>query len=477
MNIILNPNKHQINMMYAQWKVNRHNDIQVFDAYIRKSQYHNSYAVFAGLERIINYIHSLRFSQEDIEYLKRQPEEYDCAFLEVLKKWKFTGTISAVPEGTIVFPNEPIIRLEAKAFEAQLIKTALLNFINYETFVTTKASRIKLVSPEDYFLDFGTSSRAQEVQTAIWGARSTYIAGFDGTCNLEAGKQFHIPTIGTHTHSWIMGFDTEIEAFRTFAEAYKNQTILLVDTYNTLKSGVPNAIKIAKELEEKGHKLKGIRLDGGDIVYLSKVARKMLNEAGLNYVSIMASNLDENDIFNLKAEGAKIDVWCIGNQLLTTEDKLPSAVFELVARKIDTMYDPVIRISDDPENITTPGLKKVYRIVGEHSNKAEGDYIVFEEEDVQNLKEIKMFNPIHTYIRKLVKEFFALELLTPIFLNGKQVYELPTLKQIREYHIEQINLFWEEYLRKMNPAIYPVDLSPTVWNTKMKLINLRKYKS
>ncbi|MDF2663655.1 MAG: PncB [Paenibacillus sp.] len=472
--LTLHTDKYQINMIYAHWKLNRHNQVRVFDAYFRKNPFNNGYAVFAGLERIVHYINALRFDEDDIAYLREQSEGYEEAFLDELKRLKFTGSLHAVPEGTVVFPNEPIIRVEARIFEAQLIETALLNFMNYQTLIATKASRIRRVAPRDTLFEFGTR-RAQEADAAIWGSRAAYIAGFDGTSNMESGKLFRIPTVGTHAHAWVMDFDTELEAFEAFAQVHPDHAVLLVDTYDTLKSGVPNAIRVGKQLEQRGHKLRGIRLDSGDLAYLSIQARKMLDEAGLDYVTITASNdLDENLIFDLKAQGARIDAWGVGTQLITAADN-PSlgGVYKLVARKQGDDYVPVIKISGNPEKITTPGMKTVYRIVGQHG-KAEGDYIAFVHERVKEAKKLKLFDPVHTYLQKDVTDFEAVELLQPVFEGGKQVGRLPGLDEIRAYHNNQLDLFWDPYLRKMNPEPYPVDMSETVWNAKMDLI--AKYK-
>ncbi|WP_078548463.1 nicotinate phosphoribosyltransferase [Litchfieldia alkalitelluris] len=471
----LHTDKYQINMIYAHWKLNRHEQVRVFDAYFRHLPFDNGYAVFAGLERIIHYINNLRFSEDDIAYLRQQPERYDEGFLEELRNFKFSGTIFSVEEGEIVFPNQPIIRVEARIFEAQLIETALLNFMNYQTLIATKASRVIQSSPNDQFFEFGTR-RAQEADAAIWGARAAYIVGFAGTSNVESGKRFGIPAIGTHAHSWVMDFDSEIDAFRAYAEVFPDLTVLLVDTYDTLKSGVPNAIKVAKELEEKGHKLKGIRLDSGDLAYLSKKARGMLDEAGLEYVSIIASNdLNEHVIVDLKVQGAKINSWGVGTQLITAADQ-PSlgGVYKLVARKEDGEYKPVIKISGNPEKVTTPGLKDVYRIVSKQTNKAIGDYIAFTDENVKEASQLKMFHPVHTFMEKTVKDFNAQEVLKPIFKKGIQVYQLPSLEQVRQFHKSQLSLFWEEYQRKLNPEQYPVVLSENVWNVKMELLSKHK---
>jgi len=476
-NLTLHTDKYQINMMYGQWKLKRHNNIRVFDMYYRKNPFGNGYAVFAGLERVIEYINNLKFTKEQIEFLREQPECYDEEFLSELESFKFTGTIHAVQEGTIVFANEPLVRVEGRIFEVQLIETAILNFINYQTLIATKASRVRKVAPQDKLFEFGTR-RAQEADAAIWGGRAAYISGFDATSNMETGRKFNIPTVGTHAHAWVMDFDTELEAFRAFASVHPDHTVLLVDTYDTLKSGVPNAIKVGKEMEKKGKKLKGIRLDSGDLAYLSREARRMLDEAGLNYVSISASNdLDENVIFDLKAQGAKIDSWGVGTQLITAADNPAlGGVYKLVVKKDGKKDVPVIKISGNPEKVTTPGLKNVYRIVSKHNQKAEGDYIAFTNEDMSKHKRLKMFDPVHIYLHKFVTDFEAIELLTPVFVSGKQVYKTPSLEEIRTYHQKQISLFWGEYLRRSNPEVYPVDLSEDVWNTKMDLINKSKLK-
>lgn len=474
--LTLHTDKYQINMMYAHWINGTHNKRVVYEAYFRKLPFGNGYAVFAGLERIIHYIRSLRFDEESLAYLAKQEENYDPRFLEELKQFRFTGDIYSVEEGSLVFASEPLIRVEGRVFEAQLIETAMLNFMNYQTLIATKASRIRMVSPEDVFLEFG-SRRAQEADAAVWGARAAYIAGFDATSNMRAGMLFGIPAKGTHAHSWVQNHDSEEEAFRRYAEALPDQVTLLVDTYDTIRSGVPNAIKIAKEMEEKGKHMNGIRLDSGDLAYLSVQARKMLDEAGLDYVKIVASNdLDENTILDLKAQGSRIDIWGVGTQLITAADQ-PSlgGVYKIVAREENGHMIPTIKISGNPEKVTTPGLKDLYRIINRQTGKAEADYITLqEEEDVKEGRKIKLFDPVHPYIYKYVENYEAVGLLKPIFLKGEQVYECPSIEQIRSYHKEQLRMFWPEYLRKLNPEKYPVDLSIKAWDLKMRL--LREYR-
>lgn len=469
-NSALHTDKYQLNMMYAYWKNNTHNRKVTFEAYFRKNPFKNGYTVFAGLERIVRYINQLSFTESDIEYLAKQEENYDTDFLNELRDFKFSGNIYAVQEGEIVFPNEPLIRVEARVFEAQLIETALLNFMNYQTLIATKASRIKQVTKDDTALEFG-SRRAQESTAAIWGARAAYIAGFDGTSNLLAGKLFDIPTKGTHAHSWVQNHDSEEEAFSSFIHALPHQAVLLVDTYDTLNSGIPNAIKIGEMLEKQGKKLIAIRLDSGDLARLSIEGRKLLDEAGMEHVEIMASSdLDEEVIMHLKMQGAKITSWGVGTKLITGGNyPALGGVYKIVARESDGVLAPVIKLSEDAVKISTPGPKKVYRIINEDTNKSEGDYLAFDYEVIDD-QPLKMFDPLFPHKFKYVHNYKVLELMKPIFVNGRQVYELPSMKEIRTYHQQQIGYIWEETLRLLNPQTYFVDLSQDVWDMKQSLI-------
>lgn len=476
--LALHTDKYQINMMYAHWIGGTHNRQAVFEAYFRKLPFGNGFAVFAGLERIAAYIRELAFTEEDLAYLAEQEERYDPRFLEELRVFRFTGDLYAVPEGSLVFPNEPLLRVEARVFEAQLVETAILNFMNYQTLIATKAARVKQAAGQDVLLEFGTR-RAQEADAAIWGARAAYISGFDATSNLRAGRLFGIPTKGTHAHAWVQGHDTEEEAFLKYAEALPEQVTLLVDTYDTLKSGVPNAIKVGQKLRERGHKLSGIRLDSGDLAYLSRNARRMLDEAGFTDTHIVASNdLDENVIFNLKAQGARIDSWGVGTQLITAADQ-PSlgGVYKLVARELaDGSMEPVIKISGNPEKVTTPGKKELYRIINQETGKAEADYLAGPEESgILEGERIKLFDPVHPYLFKYVEGYKAVTMLKPVFEGGVQTAEMPKLEEIRRYHREQLELFWPEHLRKLNPELYPVDLSVALWEQKMDII--RRHRS
>ncbi|GAB2672175.1 nicotinate phosphoribosyltransferase [Paenibacillus thermoaerophilus] len=474
--LTLHTDKYQINMMYAHWYHGTLNRKAVFEAYFRKLPFGNGYAVFAGLERIVRYLQELHFNEADIAYLASQEEGYDPAFLEELRRFRFTGNLWCVPEGTVVFPNEPLLRVEATVFEAQLIETALLNFLNFQTLIATKASRIRQVAPHDVLMEFG-SRRAQEADAAIWGARAAYIAGFDATSNLRAGQMFGIPTKGTHAHAWVQVHDSEEQAFERYASALPHQVTLLVDTYDTLASGVTHAIEVAKALEKQGRRMQAIRLDSGDLAYLSKAARRMLDEAGLSYVKIVASNdLDENIILDLKAQGARIDSWGIGTQLITAADN-PSlgGVYKLVARERiggdSRGYEPVIKISGNPEKVTTPGIKDVYRIINRKTGWAEADYVALEEEtEIGQDGVLELFDPVHPYLRKRVEDFEAVKLLQPVFRDGRLARELPGLDEIREYHRSQLALLRQEYLRKLHPEIYLVTPSPRTWRLKMDMI-------
>ncbi|NQX67514.1 nicotinate phosphoribosyltransferase [Paenibacillus alba] len=472
-NLTLHTDKYQINMMYAHFLQGTDKAKAVFEVYFRKLPFEGGYAVCAGLERVVQYIQNLHFGEEEIAYLRMQEENYREDFLSALRDFKFRGDLQAIPEGTLVFPNVPLVRVVGSIFEAQLVETAILNFVNYQTLIATKASRIKQVAPNDVLLEFGTR-RAQEADAAIWGARASYVAGFHATSNLRAGMLFGIPTKGTHAHAWVQAHDTEEEAFRAYADALPEQVTLLVDTYDTLRSGVPNAIRTARRLQSRGKRMNAIRLDSGDLAYLSQQARHMLDEAGFPEVKIVASNdLDENIIEGLKAQDAKIDVWGVGTQLITAADQ-PSlgGVYKLVAREKDGVIVPVIKISGNPEKVTNPGFKDAYRIMNKKTGKAEADYLALQqEEDVKNGERIKLFDPIHPYIFKFIDHYEAIPLLQNIFAGGELVYKLPSLDEIRAYHAEQMKSFWPQYLRKLNPEGYRVNLSTALWKLKMDLIH------
>ncbi|MBE1555623.1 nicotinate phosphoribosyltransferase [Sporosarcina limicola] len=468
--LALHTDLYQINMTETYWEDGIHNKKAVFDVYFRSLPFNNGYAVFAGLERVIDYLQNVEFTTSDLTYL-RDELGYEEDYLAYLKDVRFTGTVHSMVEGELVFANEPILRIEAPLAEAQLIETAVLNIVNYQTLIATKASRIKQVIGDQTAMEFGTR-RAQEMDAAIWGTRAAYIGGFEATSNVRAGKLFGIPVAGTHAHSMIQAYRDEYSAFHKYARRHKD-CVFLVDTYDTLKSGVPNAIKVAKELGDTIN-FSGIRLDSGDLAYLSKEARKMLDEAGFKSTKIIASNdLDEATIINLKAQGAKIDAWGIGTKLITAFDQPAlGAVYKLVSIEDNNgvMVD-TIKISGNPEKVTTPGLKKVYRIVNKLNNKAEGDYIALEHEKPEDEERLKMFHPVHTHISKFVTNFEARNLHTTIFENGKLVYVLPELYEIQRLAKENLAILWDEYKRTMMPEQYPVDLSQLCWDNKMKNIS------
>lgn len=467
---MLHTDLYQINMVQTYWKDAVHQRKAVFELYFRKLPFGNGYAIFAGLKKVMEFINNFGFSQSDIEYL-REEGNYPEEFLHYLQNLKFTGTIRGMREGELVFANEPILRIEAPLAEAQLIETPLLNIVNFQTLIATKASRIKEVTGEDVVMEFGTR-RAHEFDAAIWGTRAAYIGGFSATSNVRAGKLFGIPVSGTHAHAMIQTYRDEYTAFKKYAAAHKD-CVFLVDTYDTLRSGVPNAIKVAKELGDQINFI-GIRLDSGDLAYFSKVARKMLDDAGFKETKIMASNdLDEYTIMHLKSQGAKIDAWGIGTKLITAYDQAAlGGVYKLVSIENENgeMVD-TIKISANPEKVTTPGRKRVYRIVNNENGHAEGDYIALDEENIQQTERLKMFHPVHTYISKFVTNFTAIELHESIVENGEVVFEEPTIQETQAYAKKNLKLLWCEYKRTMNPEEYPVDLSQACWDHKRAIIH------
>ncbi|WP_409305678.1 nicotinate phosphoribosyltransferase [Peribacillus sp. SCS-155] len=471
----LHTDLYQINMAQTYWHDKLHTRKAVFDLFFRKLPFKSGYAIFAGLEKIIHYISNFRFSETDLEYL-RSELHYEEGFLSYLKDLRFSGNIRCMKEGELVFGNEPILRVEAPLGEAQLVETALLNIVNYQTLVATKASRIKQVIGEESALEFGTR-RAQEMDAAIWGARAAYIAGFDATSNARAGKLFGIPVAGTHAHAMVQAYKDEYTAFKKYATTHKD-CVFLVDTYDTLRSGVPNAIRVAKEMGDKINFI-GIRLDSGDLAYLSKESRRMLDEAGFTEAKIVASNdLDEYTIVNLKSQGARIDVWGIGTKLITAYDQPAlGAVYKLVSIEDENgnMVD-TIKISSNPEKVTTPGIKRVYRIINKINEHSEGDYIALEGESPNDEEKLKMFHPVHTFLSKYVTDFHAVDVHENIFKDGKLVYDPPSMEEIRSFSSESLRKLWPEYLRALNPEEYPVDLSQKCWDNKMRNIEEVKAK-
>lgn len=460
---------YQINMVESYWADGMHERKSIFEVYFRSMPFGNGYAVFAGLERVLDYLKEFRFTDSDLRYLKEQVG-YEEDFLNYLKTIRFTGDVYSVVEGELVFANEPLMRIEAPLAEAQLIETAILNIVNFQTLIATKASRIKQVVKDEVVMEFGTR-RAQEMDAAIWGARASIVGGLEATSNVRAGKLFGIPVAGTHAHSMVQAYKSEYEAFHSYARRHKD-CVFLVDTYNTLKIGVPTAIRVAKELGDKIN-FQGIRLDSGDIAFLSKEARRMLDEAGFHDAKIVVSNdLDEYTILNLKAQGACVDTWGIGTKLITAYDQPAlGAVYKIVSiENSEGIMEDTIKISSTSEKVTTPGEKNVYRIINRKTGKAEGDYITMKEENPQAEKTLKMFHPVHTYLSKYVTDFDAVNLHKHVVKKGEIIYENPTLEEMRAYGKENLKLLWDEYKRSLNPEEYPVDLSQKCWDNKMRNI-------
>ena len=467
--LTLHTDLYQINMMKTYWETGIHEKKAIFEAYFRKLPFENGYAIFAGLERIVRYIEQLRFTKTDIDYL-RTLGEYPEEFLSYLEDFRFKGNIRSAVEGELVFANEPLVQVEGTLAECQLIETALLNIVNFQTLIATKAGRVRMVSDNDPVLEFGTR-RAQELDAAIWGTRAAYIGGFNATSNVRAGKMFGIPVSGTHAHSLVQAYRDDYEAFKAYAKTHRD-CVFLVDTYDTLKSGVPNAIRVAKEFGNKINFL-GVRIDSGDMAYMSKKVRQQLDEAGFTKAKIYASSdLDEKTILNLKMQGAKIDVWGIGTRLITAYDQPAlGCVYKLVSieDKNGVMVD-TMKISSNAEKVSTPGKKQVWRITRNSDGKSEGDYIALWDERPDQLDELFMFHPVYTYINKTVKDFTARPILQLIFENGERVYDLPALVDIKKYKDEQIEALWDEYKRILNPEQYPVDLSQKTYDQKMASI-------
>ncbi|MCG7333501.1 nicotinate phosphoribosyltransferase [Salinicoccus roseus] len=465
---MLHTDLYQINMGKTYLEQGLGNRTAVFDLYFRSMPFDNGYAVFAGLERIIDFLKNLRFTESDIEYLRSIGYEED--FLAYLKDLRFTGKVRAVQEGELVFSNMPLVQVEAPIIEAQLVETALLNIVNFQTLIATKASRIRQIVPDSVLMEFGTR-RAHEFDAALWGARAAIIGGFDGTSNVRAAKLFGLNASGTHAHAMVQAYGDDYDAFKAYAESHKD-CVFLVDTFDTLKSGVPNAIKVAKEYGDKINFI-GIRLDSGDIAYLSKEARKMLDDAGFHDVKIIVSNdLDEVTILSLLSQGAKVDSWGIGTKLITAYDQPAlGAVYKLVAIENDEgELENRIKISGNPEKVTTPGKKNIHRIINKNTRMSEGEYITHFGEEIKQDEPLLMFHPIHTMKRKLIRSYRAVELLKDIFIDGECVYELESVDTIKRRHEERLGLLWEEYKRFLNPEEYPVDLSRELWQIKQDLI-------
>lgn len=448
--------------------------ITYFDMFFRDVPDKGGFAIAAGLEQLVEYIQNLKFTEEDIAYL-RSKGCFCEEFLDYLRTFKFTGDIWAMPEGTPIFPREPVVTVRAPAIQAQFIETYLLLVYNHQCLIATKANRVVRAAKGRPVMEFG-SRRAHGASAAILGARAAYIGGVGATACTQTDRDYGVPAVGTMAHSWVMMFPTEYEAFKRYCELYPNNATLLVDTYNVLKSGVPNAIKAFKEvLLPQGITKCGIRLDSGDLTYLSKKARKMLDEAGLTECKIVASNsLDEYLIRDLFHQGAQLDSFGVGERLITSKSTpVFGGVYKLVAIEDDEgRVIPKIKVSENPEKIINPHFKKVYRLYDNESGESIADVLTVYNENLSSDEPVRLFDPSATWKRKTVRNFTAKEMLVPVFRNGELVYQLPTLKEIQDYCKEQVNLLWDEVKRFDNPHVYYVDLSDELWNIKEDLLHM-----
>ena len=474
-NLTLLTDLYQLTMMQGYFKANNKN-VAVFDAFYRKNPCDGGYAIFAGLQQVIEYIENLHFDEDDTNYL-RELGIFDEDFLEYLSGFHFTGDIYALPEGTVMFPREPMIKVIAPIMEAQLIETAILNIVNHQSLIATKAARVCYAAQGDGVMEFGLR-RAQGPDAGLYGARAAMIGGCKGTSNVLAGEMFDVPVLGTHAHSWIMSFPDELTAFRTYAELYPNACTLLVDTYDTLRSGVPNAIKVFSELRDKGihPKSYGIRIDSGDLAYLSIEARRMLDEAGFEDAAISASNdLDEYLIESLKSQGAKINVWGVGTNLITSKDN-PSfgGVYKLAAIMDENGdFVPKIKKSENIEKVTNPGNKKVYRIYDNDTGKVKADLICLADQVYDVSEELTLFDPNAPWKKtKLPGGSYTMRALhVPVIKNGETVYQSPTVMEIRDYCNKEKKTLWDGCKRFAFAQLPHVDLSQKLYDLKVDLLH------
>ena len=474
-NLTLLTDLYELTMMQGYYEKGQNENV-IFDVFFRQNPCNNGYSVCAGLDQVIDYIKNLHFTYDDVDYL-RGLGIFKEDFLHYLSGFHFSGDIYSIPEGTVVFPKEPLLKVVAPIMEAQLVETAILNIINHQSLIATKTSRIVFAANGDGIMEFGLR-RAQGPDAGLYGARAAMIGGCVGTSNVLAGQMFDVPVMGTHAHSWIMSFPDEYTAFKTYAEMYPDNCTLLVDTYDTLKSGVPNAIRVFQEFKDAGKPLikYGIRLDSGDLAYLSKEARKMLDEAGFPEATICASNdLDEFLLHDLKMQGAAIDSWGVGTNLITSKD-CPSfgGVYKLAAiQNEEGEFVPKIKISENTEKITNPGNKTIYRIYEKASGKIKADLICFADEVIDPKQDLLLFDPMDTWKKtKLAGGTYNVrEILLPIFKNGECLYKSPTLKEIAAYCREEKDTLWDETKRLFYPHRVYVDLSQKLYAVKQSLLD------
>lgn len=475
-NLTLLTDLYELTMMQGYFKNESQNETVIFDMFYRTNPMESGYAICAGVEQLIKYIEELHFAPQDIDYL-RSLAIFDEDFLDYLSNFKFSGSIYAIPEGTIIFPREPIVKVIAPIMEAQLVETAILNIMNHQSLIATKTSRVCYAAQGDGIMEFGLR-RAQGPDAGTYGARAAMIGGCVATSNVLCGQLFNVPISGTHAHSWIMSFPDEYTAFKKYAELYPNACILLVDTYDSLKSGVPNAIRVFKEMKDAGIKLgkHGIRFDSGDLAYLSKKARKMLDEAGFPDAIISASNdLDEYLIDSLKVQGAKITSWGVGTNLITSKDwPAFGGVYKLAAvMNEDGVFVPKIKLSENTEKITNPGNKKIYRVYEKESGKIKADLICLENETYDEKDNLLLFDPAEPWKKTKMKAgtYTLRELMVPIFTDGKCVYESPAVMNIRTYCQKELDTLWDETRRLVNPHNVYVDLSSKLYDIKIELLD------
>lgn len=441
-----------------------------FDMFFRTIPDNGGFAIMAGVEQLVEYLENLSFSDKDIEYLRGRG--FCEEFLDYLKNFEFKCDVYSVPEGTPIFPREPIVTVKGPVMQAQFIETMVLLAINHQSLIATKANRITRAAQGRPIMEFG-SRRAQGFDGAVYGARAAYIAGCAGTACTIVDREFGVPALGTMAHSWVQLFDSELEAFCAYAKAYPDDCTLLVDTYNVLKSGIPNAIEAFKrEVLPRGFRPKGIRIDSGDITYLSKKARKMLDDAGFEDVKIVASNsLDEYIIRDMLLQGAKVDSFGVGERLITASSApVFGGVYKLCAVEKDGEMVPKIKLSENAAKVTTPGAKKLWRLYDNESGKALADVITLEDEMIDDSHDYEIFDPDYTWKRKNVYNFTARQLLQPLFINGERVYEYQDIDDIKNYCMSQVDTLWDEVTRFENPHNYYVDLSQRLWDVKNELI-------
>ncbi|MBR5452120.1 MAG: nicotinate phosphoribosyltransferase [Clostridia bacterium] len=463
---------YEATMSNGLFKNGMHNTISYFDMFFRRVPDEGGFAIMAGLEQLIEYLDNLTFTDEDIEYLRSQ-NKFSEEFLEYMRNFKFECDVWAIPEGTPIFPGEPIITVRGPAIQAMMIETMVLVTINHQSLIATKANRIVRAANGRAVMEFG-SRRAHSYDAAVYGARAAYIGGCAGTACVKAGQEFDIPVTGTMAHSWVQHFPTEYEAFKTYAECYPDSCLLLVDTYNVLKSGVPNAIKVFDEvLKPLGFRPKGIRIDSGDITYLTKKVRKMLDDAGYPDCKICISNsLDEYLIRDMLIQGAQVDSFGVGERLITaSSEAVFGGVYKVVATEEDGVMTPKIKISENIAKITIPCFKFCWRLYDNETGKAIADVITLFDEEIDSSKPYEIFDPVYTWKRKVVTNFTARRLFVKIFENGEKIYQSPSVKEIQNYCLNQVDTLWDEVQRFEKPHNYYVDLSQKLWDERKRLLD------